>query len=232
MTKKHPSSSRRSEEKKEAEDIFVEKVMESSRWAKANSQLLILAGVAIAVLVAGVFYYQSWQAGQTERAVAELEQVQQAVAFGDREEAKTALYRYLEAFDGTPYALEARLTLGQALLEDSHPEEAMDVLAAAVREMDSQPVGIQAAFLMAAAYEEQGRMEEAERMYLRISNTAELPFQIREAISGAARIRTDQGNFSGAAELYEEVLDGMEAEDPERSLWALRLAEAEARARS
>ena len=66
-------------------------------------------------------------------------------------------------------------------------------------------------------------------MFLRISNTAELTFQIREAISGAARIRTNQGNFSGAVELYEEVLATMEVEDPERNYWEMRLAETSAR---
>ena len=181
------------------------------------------------ILLAGGMYYRNWQDAQLERAVAQLEQVQQSVAFGERAVAKASLYQYVDAFAGTPYELEARLLLGQVLLEESNPEEAVEALAPAVREMKSEPIGIQAAFLMAAAYEESGRLEEAERMFLRISNTAELTFQIREAISGAARIRTNQGNFSGAVELYEEVLATMEVEDPERNYWEMRLAESSAR---
>ena len=226
---RHASSRHKPEEKKEAEDVFVEKILETSKWAKANSQILVIAAVAMVILVAGSRYYRNWQAAQTERAVAQLEQVQQSVAFGEREVAKSSLYQFLNAFSGTPYELEARLLLGQLLLEESNPEEAIQALAPAVREMSSEPIGIQAAFLMAAAYEEAGRPEEAERMFLRISNTAELTFQIREAIGGAARIRAKLGNFSGAVELYEEVLATMEGDDPERNYWEMRLAEASAR---
>jgi len=226
---RHASSRNKPEGKKEAEDIFVEKILETSKWAKANSQLLVVAVVAVVILIAGSVYYRNWQAAQTERAVLQLEQVQQSVAFGDRQVAKTSLYQFIDAFSGTAYELEARLLLGQLLLEESNPEEAIEALAPAVKEMNSEPIGIQAAFLMAAAYEEAGRAEEAERMFLRISNTAELTFQIREAISGAARIRTALGNFSGAAELYEEVISTMESNDPERTYWEMRLAESAAR---
>jgi predicted negative regulator of RcsB-dependent stress response len=226
---RHASSKHKPEEKKDAEDVFVEKILEAMKWAKANTQVLVFAGVVAVALIAGGTYYRNWKSAQTERAVAQLEQVQQSVAFGEREVAKASLNQFIDAFAGTPYELEARLLLGQVLLEEGNPEEAIDALASAVREMKSEPIGIQAAFLIAAAYEEAGRIDEAERMFLRISNTAELTFQIREAVGGAARIRADQGNFSGAAELYAEVLDGMEDSDPEKSYWEMRLAEASAR---
>lgn len=226
---RHPASRRRQEEKKEAEDVFVEKIVETSNWAKANSQVIIIAAIALIVLISGWIYYGNWQETQTERAVAQLEQVQQAVAFGEREAAKASLSQYVETFGGTPYALEARLMLGQLLLEDNAPEEAMDVLAPAVREMNSHPIGIQAGFLMAAAYEEADRPDEAERMFLRVANTAELDFQIREAAAGAARIRAAQEDYEGAAELYQDVLAGMGPDDPERSYWEMKLAEVTAR---
>jgi predicted negative regulator of RcsB-dependent stress response len=230
MTKhRHPTSRRAPEEKKEAEDVFVEKVLEATSWAKKNSQVLTILGVAVVILVAGGVYYQNWKAAQTQRAVSQLEQVQQAVAFGEREEAKASLNQYLASFEGTPYAMEARLLLGQVLLEEEDPEGAMEALSPAVREMAAEPIGLQAAFLMAAAYEEADRLDEAERLFLRIANTAEMNFQIREALAGAARIRTRLENFSGAIELYEEVLGGMEENDPERSYWELRLQEASAR---
>lgn len=226
---RHPSSRRRQEDKKEAEDVFVEKIVETTNWAKANTQVLIIAGIAIVILISGAIYYGKWHETQTERAVAQLEQVQQSVSFGDPETARAALNQYIEAFQDTPYALEARLMLGQVLLEDGNPEEAMDALAPAVREMDAHPIGIQAGFLMAAAYEQAGRKDEAERMFLRVANTAELEFQIREAMAGAARVRADEGDFAGAAELYEEVLAGMDPEDPNRSYWEMKMAEYQAR---
>jgi predicted negative regulator of RcsB-dependent stress response len=226
---RHPSSRRVQEEKQEPEDAFVEKVVEVSNWAKRNSQALVIAGVAVVILVAGALYVQRVRENRIQQAVAQLEQVQQAVAYGEREAAKASLNQYLATFDGTPYALEARLVLGQVYLEEGDAAAAVETLAPAVREMDSAPIGLQAAFLLAAAYEDMGRPEEAERTFLRIANTAEMTFQIREALAGAARIRVGQGNFAGAVELYEDVLRGMDENDQERSYWEMKLQEATAR---
>jgi thioredoxin-like negative regulator of GroEL len=147
------------------------------------------------------------------------------VAFGERESAKTQLQEYLDRFEGTVYALEARLMLGQVLLEEGSVNEAIEVLAPAVQVMEKQPLGVQAAFLMAAAYEEADRADDAERLFLRIASAADLSFQIREALSGAARLRTEAGNLNGAAQLYEQILGTLEEGDPERSYWEMRLAE-------
>lgn len=229
MTKhRHPSSRRKQEEKKEAEDVFVEKVVELSSWAKKNSQALVIAAVAVILVFASVVYIRNVRANRIQQAVAQLEQVQQAVALGDREEAKASLLQYLATFDGTPYALEARLVLGQLYLEDDDPDAAMETLAPAVREMDSHPVGMQAAFLLAGAYEDAGRKDEAERTLLRIANTADLSFQIQEALGGAARIRSDEGDYAGAVDLYEEILESVEDNDPTRDYWMMKLEEAKA----
>jgi predicted negative regulator of RcsB-dependent stress response len=224
-SKKPTSSPRPEEKKKDAEDVFVEKTLEAASWARRNSQALILAAIVVVVLVAGGIYYRNYRTSWEDQAIARLEQVQASFAAGDREAAKGELRQYLEQFDGSVYALEARLILGQALLEDDTPTEAIDVLAPAVREMASQPIGIQAGFLMAAAYEEAGQPDEAELLFLRIANTADLTFQIRESMAGAARIRTAQGDLAGAAEIYGEVLEDMEEGDPQRGLWEMRLAE-------
>ncbi len=226
---RHPSSRRRAqEEKKEAEDIFVEKVVEVSGWAKKNSQALIIAGVAVVILVAAGFYLRNVRANRTQQAVAQLEQVQQQVAYGERDQAIAALNQYLNTFEGTPYALEARLVLGQVYLEQGEPASAIEALGPAVREMDGHPVGLQAAFLMAAAYEDADQPEDAERLYLRIANTADMNFQIQEALAGAARIRTELGNYAGAADLYEDVLGALDQNDPQRDYWEMKLEEAKA----
>jgi predicted negative regulator of RcsB-dependent stress response len=222
---RHPSSRRRPEEKKDLDDAFVDKTLEAVRWSKANSQILILGAIVVVVAFVGLSYYRNYRAALREQAVAQLEQVQSAVAFGDRGSAKAQLHEYLDRFEGTIHALEARLVLGQVLLDEGSPDQAIEALAPAVRVMEDQPVGVQAAFLMAAAYEEAGRMEDAERLLLRIARAAELSFQVREALSGAARLRTDAGNFSGAAQLYEQILGTLEEGDPERPYWEMRLAE-------
>jgi predicted negative regulator of RcsB-dependent stress response len=224
---KRPSSRRRGEEKKkkDAEDVFVEKTLEIIQWAKDRSQVLILAGIVAVVLVAGGVYYLNYRTTWEEQAITRLEQVQSAFNFGDRETAKADLYQYVSQFEGTVYALEARLILGEALMEDGNVQEAMEVLGPAVREMSSQPIGLQAAFLMAAAYEEDGQVEEAEDLYVRIANAADLDFQVTEALAGAARLRVSSGDAEGAAELYQELITMLDEGDPQRDFWEMRLAE-------
>jgi predicted negative regulator of RcsB-dependent stress response len=222
---RHPSSRRKPEEKKDAEDIFVEKILGTIDWARANSQVLVLVGIAAVILLSGAWYYRNYRVSVRQQAIAELEQVQQAVGFGDRETAKADLYRYLERFEDSPYAMEARLVLGQVLLEDNDVPAAIDVLAPAVQGLDDQPVGLQAASLLASAYEQGGQLDEAERLFVRIADVAEMGFQIREALAAAARIRAQNGDFEGAAELYRDALATLEEGDPERPLWEMRLAE-------
>ncbi len=226
---RHPTTSRGGEGKKETADVFVEKVLALGTWAKANSQTLVLVGIVIVVIGAGGIYYANYRGSVEEQATAQLEEVQQAVALGEREAAKATLYEYLDRFEGTAHALEARLILGQVLLEGDDPEAAMDVLAPAVRAMDKEPIGIQAAFLLAAAYENAGRLEESERLFLRIADGTALPFQIQEALAGAARIRARNGDWTGVVELYDDLLAGLDETDPNRTYWEMRRAEAAAR---
>ncbi len=54
--KKQPSSHARADEKREAEDVFVEKTLETIRWAKDNSQTLLLVGIVLVVLMAGAVW--------------------------------------------------------------------------------------------------------------------------------------------------------------------------------
>ncbi len=230
---RHPTQRRRpTTEKKEPEDAFIEKTVAVVEWAKKRRQILSLAGIAVVVVAAGLVYYKNYRSNWEEQAVQRLEQVQSAFSFGDREQAEADLHQYLSQFEGTVYALEARLVLGQALLEDGKPDEAVEVLAPAVREMSSQPIGVQAGFLLASAYEEAGRRADAEQLYLRIANTTDLNFQVQEALGEAARLRTEDGDYAGAADLYREVLDALDDGDPQRGFWEMRLGEATARSRA
>ena len=88
-------------------------------------------------------------------------------------------------------------------------------------------MGVQSAFLLGAAYEDEGRFEEAERTYMAIANRADLNFQLRDALAHAARLRRRMGNLAGAAELYEEVLTILQ-DGADRSVFELRLAEVRA----
>jgi Flp pilus assembly protein TadD len=209
-----------------SEDVFVAKVFEVSTWAQRNSQLLILAGVALALLLGGAIYYASYRRDMDDQAIQALEAVQQVVAFGLPEEAEVRLTEYLGRFGGTRHATEARLLLGQLHLKQGRNEQAITVLEEAKGSADDA-MRVQSQMLLGRAYEAAGRMADAEQEYMEISNAADLAFQERDALANVARVRTLQGNHAGAAEIYRQILSDLEESDPERGLYEMRLAEAE-----
>lgn len=231
MAKRHPGSSRaKSGEHKhaaEADDVFVARVLEFSGWARNNSQVLILFGVAVAVVIFASIYYVNWRQNQAEAAVAELERIAQSVGQSDPEASKISLEQYLERFAGTPYAAEARLLLGQLYLDGGQAGQALTTLEGADASL-REPMGVQIATLEARALEAQERLADAEALYLRIADQSELAFQRIQALEDAARIRMNSGNYAGAAELYQRLLDDEEHSTEQQGLYEMRLGEARA----
>jgi predicted negative regulator of RcsB-dependent stress response len=230
MAKRHPASRRRpADHSSEPDDVFVAKVVELSTWSKRHSQALILMGVALAVLVVGTVYYVNYRERVALAAVQELEVIQQNLTLADPAATELRLAQYLERFGSTPYGGEARMLLAQMYLQRG--ESALAVLTLEEGAVGlGEPIGPQMAVLLARAYEAQNRFGEAEDLYLRVADGAELEFQRVEALLDAARIRLELGNAAGAAELYEELLEGSELSDPDRGLYEMRLAEARTRA--
>lgn len=225
MSKRHPGSRRVAADHHEHEDdIFVARILELGNWLKSNQQLVTIGAVILVIGAASALYYRNFRASQTEQAANQLEEIQRSVALGDQEGAKNALIVYVDRFGGTPYAGEARMLLGELYLSTNDADQARVVLEP-IAESPRDPLELQAASLLAAAYEQEGRLADAEATYLRIADRSNLDFQIRDALAAAARIRRTQGNNQGAAELYRRILDGMDDNTQERGVWEMRLAE-------
>jgi predicted negative regulator of RcsB-dependent stress response len=233
MAQRHPSSKRRPDPRRgdEAEDVFVAKVFEASRWADKNRVTLI---AAIVLVVVGGFGIKSWMDYRErlhEQAVLQLEEIQQSIALGDPETAKAELSQYLSRFGSTPYAGEARLLLAELYLESDQAPQAVETLEASDIP-PAEPMGVQIETLKAKAYEAAGRLDEAEGTFLRVADRAELQFQAVEALADAARIREAKGDWAGAIEIYERILEDLEESDADAGLYELRLAEARTAAES
>lgn len=211
----------------EPDDKFIAATLEATAWAKRNTQKLVIGIAAVVVLGLVIAYYVGFRQSTETRAANSLEEIQQTLALGDPESAKGRLAQFLDQFGGTPSAGEARLTLAQLYLQTGDPEEAVQVLAPMARDL-SAPINQQGAYLLAQAYEDEGRFDAAEDLYLRIANQADLEFQVRDALQAAARIRTRNGDFDGALNLLEELMAGLEPGDPLRPEIEMRIAELEA----
>ena len=225
MSQRHPGTRRTQKQSHhDADDAFVARVLELSRWASGNQQVLTVAAVVVALLVAGAFYYRSYRAQLIDQAAQQLETIHQSIAINDTEGAKIDLATFLDRFGGTAYEGEARLVLGELYLNDGQPQQALAVLEP-LGTSPNEPIEFQGAALLATAYEQEGRLSEAEATYLGIADRSDLDFQVRNALAAAARIRGEQGDLDGAVELYERILSDLEENAPERGLYEMRIQE-------
>lgn len=216
----------RKSQQSEPDDVFVAQVLHFGKWAETHQQVLTVMGVVVAVAVLGLVYYRNYRTNLDQQAAAQLEQVYQSVSIQDMEGARGQLATFLERFGGTAYEAEARLLLGELYLRDGSPQQAQAVLRP-LGASPRAPIAFQAAALLAAALEEDRQWSEAEDVYMTIANRSDLDFQVRDALTAAARIRHDRGDLGGAVELYQRLADELEAGDPRRGVYEMRIQEIE-----
>ena len=225
MSKRHhPASRRQPHTPEQQDDAFVAGVMDLSRWASHNRQLLVLSGVVLTLLISGGWYYINFQRSVAIQAMNQLESIHQSISISAFEDAKAQLSTFVDRFEGTDEAREAVVLLGRLHLEAGDAAVAISVLERGGLSL-GDALGLQGSSLLARAYEDQGRWPDAEGLYLRIADRADLDFQIRDALESGARTRHRQQDIEGAAELYERILATFEADDPGRGIYELRLAE-------
>jgi len=228
MPARHPVARRIHREKAE-EDAFIARLLELALWARNHSRAITTAVIVLVAAVALGIYYRNSRAAIANRATAELAQLQQTAASGNRALAIRELESFVNRFSGAPAAREGRVLLGQLQLEEGHAEQAIQALRPVADDLED-PLGAPAALLLGAAYEAAGRSGEAERVYLRVADQARFAFQRQDALYAAARIRQDRGDYAGAVALYDRLLGLLPADAPERNIFEMRRAEAAARA--
>jgi predicted negative regulator of RcsB-dependent stress response len=212
------------------DDVFVERVLGTSAWAKENSTRLIVGVITVAVLLGAFLLYRNKQGVLRDRAETQLTAIRQTVLSGNAALAARDLETWIASYGGTRAADEARLLLGRAYLDNGEPARAIELLSAAVRDL-ADPLAVAGAFMLAAAYEASAQADLAVEEYLRIASGAPHDYQVHDALESAARIRLQTGDPVGAVEVYDRLLEAMGEANPQRAVVELRRAEAAARAR-
>jgi len=224
MSKRKNKARRHAQSVEEQEDVFVANVLDASKWAGDNRQMLTLSLVAVALLAAAGLYYVNFQSSVRVQSVNRLEEIQQTISIQANEDAKVQLGTFLDRFGYTPEADEALILLARLHMESGDVAVAINVLENQGPALGTG-IGIQANVLLARAYEQQGRWPDAERLYIRIADAAELDFQVVESLEDAARTRIRQLDAAGAAELFDRILSTMDESDPSRGMYEMRRAE-------
>ncbi len=226
---KHPTSSRVHREEKAPDDAFVATIKRGYTWGRENRRILAVVLAILLVAAIGTFWFVSQQRQLESQAAARLNEVQQSVASGNPQLAIRDLQSYLDRFGSTKTADQARLVLASILIEQEQIQEAIAALGDLPDDLDT-PFGLAAARLKAAAYEEGGDTDQAVSTHLRIADSARFPYERREALSDAARLRMQNGEPGRAADLYQRVVSMFDEDAPERGYYEVWLAEAQAAA--
>jgi len=224
------SRSRRAPQGPDSEDVVLARAIEFSQWARRHARVLIVVAVLTAVLLGAFIWYRMYQADRQASAAADFMVLEQTATQVDPAAGVADLQRFIARYDGTTYANEARVVLGQIHLQQGQPQEAVPVLEEASRRIGRSPIGAQAALLLGAAYEQAANPAAAIDSYLRVSRDARFDFERRQGLSAAAALRENTGDFAGAAELYRQLVGMSEEGTMDRSVYEMRLTENEQRA--
>ena len=211
----------------DTDDALAMRAAELAAWAQRNVRLILTAAVAALLGVGGYLYYQWSQAQRADRAAIQFLQVQSS-AGADTVAIVRELESFVRRFDGTVEADEARLQLGETYLRRNQAPKALEILRPLAG--SGSPMAFQAQKLVAAAQNASNQRDQAIRTYLDAADDTDLAHQRLDALSEAAVLREQAGDWRGAAELYRRMTAETEEGSPERAVLELRITEAEARA--
>lgn len=213
------------------DDVVLARALEFSNWARANIRIIVSVAVIAAVAIGALLVYRTQQADREQRAAAEFMQLEATMQSGNAALATRDLQGFMNRYDGTEYAKEARLLLARVHLQEGKAADAVRVLGPVSGEAES-PLGAQATLLRAAAQQAAGQREAAIASYLQVADQAELGYLQQDALASAAALRVEASDFAGAAELYRRLIETVEEGSLQRSVYEMRLAEAEAQAQA
>lgn len=222
------SRSSRSARPLQTDDVVMARALSFAAWARTNARLIIVAAVAALLLVGGVLYYRYFKASREARAGAQFMELAQKIPVQNQSVAVTELRTFIDRFDGSRTADEARLVLARLYLQTGKPREAIPVLqSVADRKTPLQATGT---VLLGDAQAEAGDLAAAARTYQRAADVAPAGFTRQNALEQLALVREQQGDFRGAAAAYRQIIPMTEKGSPERAEMEMRAAEMEARA--
>lgn len=211
----------------DTEDRVMRTVARLTAWMEDHRQATTL--LLIAVLTAGGAgaIYLNYRSDVREQAAVRLDQIRIAAQGTPPAELRSQLQSYVEQFGSTPQGGEARLLLAEMELERGAPDAAIRVLAPAV-DLDDDPVGYNAGWMMAVAEEQRGNLEAAARWYEGLRDAARHDFQRNRARAARAELHVYAGEYAAAERIYSDL--AATAPEAEDRLYRVRLGEVRAMA--
>ncbi len=219
--------SRQAHSKLDSDDALAIRAAELSAWARRNARM-IMAIAAVALVVVGGLVVWKYQQGQRRAAAGErllelsANPAAMVTAAGTRE-----LEQFINQYGDTPEADEARLMLGQSLVEQGQGRRAIPHLQ---RVADGGGrLAAQASMMLGSAHSQLGDRAAAIRTYEQAAEKAQMKYQRFEALGQAAVQHEAGGNWKAAADIYRGLLADSEKGSQQATVIEMRLTEALAR---
>ncbi|HET7233965.1 MAG TPA: tetratricopeptide repeat protein [Longimicrobium sp.] len=210
-----------------SDDVVMMRAAELAEWARRNARAVIIATVAVLLAVGAALYYQVYKSQRAARAAGAYLQVQAGLP-NDTTQAIRALQTFTSSYPGTSEADEARIAAAQLLMAKGDAARAVETLRPAAK--SGSPVSLQARYALGAALAQAGKRQEAMDTFLEVADDAELGYMKRNALNQAALLREQANDWKGAADLYRQMLEGLDKGTGDRTIVELHLSEAQARA--
>lgn len=209
------------------EDPILERIQATIDFLQRNSRWFLAGAALIVVVIVGAMVLGRTQERNRQAAAQLLAEGQANYMMGNLPVATDRLQELLASYGGTPSANPARLYLGEALLAQEQPDEALalyeEARAQAGHEAHQQAAAERG---RAAALEDLGRFAEASAAFEAAAGLA--PFGAADDLVQAGRTALAAGEPSRARELLERAR--AEGADAQRTQLEFYLAQAEAAA--
>ncbi|HEY1952238.1 MAG TPA: tetratricopeptide repeat protein [Gemmatimonadaceae bacterium] len=176
-----------------------------SEWLALHKREATWAVVAVAVIVAGIWFYERSQALKAQRAETAYFQARQSVlAGGNQAQAVSNLQKVATRYEGTQAGAQAALTLAQALYDQKKYKEGVDALKGAE---GTAPDDFKASIhsLEAAGYEGLKNYVAAAQQYEEAGKVTRFPADKAEYQADAARDYTTAGKTDRAIAIWTEL---------------------------
>ncbi len=193
-------------------------------FARENGRRLAIGVALLAVVVGGIWLYESNQGRKEARASEELLAARSTAEAGNLPLAASDLTRLIEQFSGTRAAEAATVLLDQIRLQQGQRDVAINDLQKFVGGSHDAYAKSSAYALLGGGLEDKNKPRDAAAAYREASNNASLDFLKAQYLLDAGRALTAAGDTADAKKTYTEVLTRWGALD-QASEARVRLAE-------
>lgn len=191
-------------------------------WMLVHKRELLWALLALAVIVAGFWFYGRSQSIKSQRAESAYFQARQSAAAGNLPLAVSDLKKVVARYEGTRAGTQAALSLAQTLFEQKKFKEGIEVL----KKVEAKAPGDSRAsihVLEAAGYEELKDFTAAAEQYKLAAMATEFPVDKAKYQAGAARDYMAAGKTDQAKAIWTEL--AKDESSPEAAEARVRLGE-------